>query len=200
MRRIGCRVSLCLCVLVARFRVGIVFFFAGWRMRPAGLFHQRSTGAHHLEKISQSLYTVETETYPSSYTSNQAQTVACCEILVASIAHGALWTTNRFHPRQVRLLAGGTAEAARAAQVHAVSSTGGRTAGPAVPEVTQFTAQFLTRRGPVVSDVVPDFRHMSFDFQLVLLEPRHVQFLSRGTALELTGDVLIVVANNSNPG
>lgn len=94
------------------------------------------------------------------------------------------------------LLARWTTETASATQVHAVSGTGGRAAGPAVPKVAQFAAQFLARRGPVVSDVVPDFRHMSFDFQLVLLEPRHVQFLPRGTALELAGNVLVVVANN----
>ena len=96
-------------------------------------------------------------------------------------------------------MSSGTAEAARVAHVHAVSSTGGRTAGPAVPEVTQLTAQFLARRRPVVSNVVPDLRHMALDFQLVLFEPRNVQFLSRGTTLELAGDVLVVVANDSNP-
>ena len=94
------------------------------------------------------------------------------------------------------LLARWTTETASATQVHAVSGTGGRAAWPAVPEVAQFAAQFLARRGPVVSDVVPDFRHMSFNFQLVLLEPRYVQLLPRGTTLELTGNVLVVVANN----
>lgn len=69
------------------------------------------------------------------------------------------------------LLARWAGDTASAAQVHAVSSTGCWAARPAVPKLAQFAGQFLARGSPVVSDVVPDFRHMSLDFQLVLLEP-----------------------------
>lgn len=37
---------------------------------------------------------------------------------------------------------------------------------------------------------------MALDLQLVLLQPRDVQFLPRGAALELAGDVLVVVADD----
>lgn len=141
------------------------------------------------------------ETYPRSNTPYQSQTIARCEIFVTSVTHWALWTTDRFHSRQMSLRAisrwaGDTART----QVEAVSRTRSRTTGPTVlPKLTQFTTEFLTCRGPVVSDVVADFRHMALDFQFVLLEPRHVQLLSRGTALELARDVLIVVTDNSKP-
>lgn len=37
---------------------------------------------------------------------------------------------------------------------------------------------------------------MTLDVELVLLEPRDVQLLASGAALELTRDVLLVVSNN----
>jgi hypothetical protein len=55
----------------------------------------------------------------------------------------------------------------------------------------------LTGHGPVVLDVVPELHHMSLDLQLVLLQPRDIEFLAGGTALELTGDILVVVSDNS---
>lgn len=38
---------------------------------------------------------------------------------------------------------------------------------------------------------------MPLNLQLILLQPRHVQFLARGTALELPRDVLIIVTDNT---
>lgn len=99
----------------------------------------------------------------------------------------------------LRAIARWTSDTART-QVDAVPRTRCRAAGPTVlPELTQFTTQFLACRGPVVSDVVADFRHMPLNFQFILFEPRHVQLLSRGTALELAGDVLIVITDDSEP-
>lgn len=140
------------------------------------------------------------KTHPCANPTNQSQTVPRRKILIASVTHRTLRTTDRFHSRQMRLgtRAGWAGDTARASKVDAVPGTRGRAVGPAVPALAQFTAQFLTRRGPVVSNIVPDFAHVSLDLQFVLLEPRHVQFLSRGTALELAGDVLVVVADNSN--
>ena len=87
-----------------------------------------------------------------------------------------------------------------AAQVDAVPGTRGRTAGSTVlPELPQFAAQFLTGGRPVCTNIISDLGDMALDFQLVLLEPRHVQFLSGSTALELTGDVLVVVTDNPEP-
>lgn len=99
----------------------------------------------------------------------------------------------------------GLAAASRAGQgstaiavVHAVAGAGCRTAGSAVlPDLAQFAAQFLTGHGPVVADVVADLHHMPLNLQLVLFQPRDVELLARGAALELTGDVLIVIADDA---
>lgn len=37
---------------------------------------------------------------------------------------------------------------------------------------------------------------MAFEIEFVLFEPRDVEFLARGSALELSGDVFLVVSNN----
>lgn len=37
---------------------------------------------------------------------------------------------------------------------------------------------------------------MALQVKLVLLEPAEVEFLARGSTLELTGDVLLVVSND----
>ena len=109
--------------------------------------------------------------HPLSDTPDQSQAVSRREILVASRSHWALWTTDRFHSRQMRLVSWTGDTPARSSHVDAVSHTRSWAAGPAVPELAQFTAQFLTRRAPVVSDVVPNISHMSLDLQFVLLEP-----------------------------
>lgn len=81
--------------------------------------------------------------------------------------------------------------------VHAVAGTRCRATGSAVlPDLSQLAAQFLTGHCPVVADVVANFHHMTLDLQLVLLQPRDVQFLSRGAALELAGDILIIVTDD----
>ena len=86
---------------------------------------------------------------------------------------------------------------AAAAPVHAVAGAGRGAVGPAIlPDLSQFTAQLLSRHRPVVFDVVAQFHHMPLNLELVLLQPRHVQFLARRSTLELSGDVLVVVANN----
>lgn len=99
----------------------------------------------------------------------------------------------------------GLAAASRAGQgsaavavVHAVAGTWCWTARSAVlPDLAQLAAQFLAGHGPVVADVIADLDHVPLDFQLVLFQPRDVQFLARGAALELAGDVLVVVADDS---
>jgi len=68
---------------------------------------------------------------------------------------------------------------------------------PHLPELFQLFAKLLARSGPVVSDAVAELGDVSFEVELVLFEPRHVEFLAGGTALELAGDVLFVVADDS---
>ena len=49
---------------------------------------------------------------------------------------------------------------------------------------------------PVGLDAVAEFDHVALEVELVLLEPRDVELLARCTALQLTVDVLVVVADN----
>ena len=84
------------------------------------------------------------------------------------------------------------------AVVDAVAGTGRGATRPAVlPDLAQLAADFLAGHGPVAADVVTDFGDMAFDFELVLFQPGHVEFLTRGAALELSGDVLVVVTDNA---
>lgn len=85
-----------------------------------------------------------------------------------------------------------------AAPIHGVAGTRGRAVGTRVlPDLTQFATELLAGHSPVVADVVTQLDDMALDLELVLLQPGDVQFLARGTALELTGDVLVVVANDT---
>lgn len=72
------------------------------------------------------------------------------------------------------------------------------TSGPAIlPELAQFLAHFGAGAGPVVADVVAQLGDVAAQFEFVLLEPRDVEFLAGGAALELPGDVFLVVADDS---
>lgn len=58
------------------------------------------------------------------------------------------------------------------AVIDAVASTGrGATRSAVLPDLTQFTAEFLAGHGPVAADVVADFGDVAFDFEFVLLQP-----------------------------
>lgn len=74
MRRIGRRVSLCFCMAVARLRVGFVFFFAQWRLRLTGLFHQGSTSTHHLVCLISKIAPNRTGTGPRKRSLTHART------------------------------------------------------------------------------------------------------------------------------
>lgn len=141
------------------------------------------------------------DTYPCSNTSNQSQTVASHEILIPRLATRALRTVRDLQARQMRLRnavarrRAGKSAASR--KVKAVTCAAGRTVRPAVlPELTQLLAQFLTSRRPVVSDTVAQFTHVTLDLQLILLEPRDIELLSRSAPLELTSNVFVVVTDN----
>ena len=72
------------------------------------------------------------------------------------------------------------------------------TPGSAIlPVLSQFFAQFLAGRGPVVADAVAEFGDVAFEVEFVLFEPGDVEFLSGGAAFELAGDVFFVVADDS---
>lgn len=64
------------------------------------------------------------------------------------------------------------------------------------PELAEFLAQFLTRHVPVVPDAFAELADMAFDFELVLFQPGHVEFLPGCAALELAGDVFIVITDD----
>lgn len=64
------------------------------------------------------------------------------------------------------------------------------------PEATQLLAELLSRGRPVGTDVIAQLLNMTLEVELVLLEPGDVQFLTRGSPLELAGYVLLVVADD----
>lgn len=138
--------------------------------------------------------------YPCSYTSNQPQTVTSGKVLIPGTTHRTVGTVECLHTRQVRLATTRWASQGTTgtAVIHTVAGARRRATGPAVlPDLSQFPTQLLTRHGPVVLDVVPELYHVSLDFQLVLLQPRDIEFLAGGTALKLTGDVLVVVSDDA---
>ena len=98
--------------------------------------------------------------------------------------------TLRPHPRpSIGIQIGGPAAAGDAGR-------GAR--GPAVlPELAEFFPDFAARAGPVVADVVAEFSHVPAQVEFVLLEPGDVEFLARGAAFELAGDVFLVVSHDS---
>lgn len=82
--------------------------------------------------------------------------------------------------------------------INTVPRAGGWAVGSTVlPQLSKFSAQLLTRGRPIVADVVSKFRYVASDFQLIFLEPGDVQLLSGRSPLKLTGDVLVIVADNS---
>lgn len=82
--------------------------------------------------------------------------------------------------------------------IHGVASAGRRAVGARVlPDLAQFTAELLAGHGPVVADVITQLDDVALDLELVLFQPGDVQFLAGSAALELTGDVLVVVADDT---
>jgi hypothetical protein len=74
-----------------------------------------------------------------------------------------------------------------------------RTAGTAtLPEFVKLLSDFLACCRPVCTDTVPYLCDMTLEVKLIFLEPRNVEFLSRCSALELPGDIFLVVADNSS--
>ena len=90
------------------------------------------------------------------------------------------WAGERATPRRL-VVARCTSRAARSA---------------CLPELPQLLAQLLAGSRPVSADRISNFRNMTLQIQLVLLEPRDVELLSRSTALKLTGNVLLVITDN----
>jgi hypothetical protein len=58
----------------------------------------------------------------------------------------------------------------------------------------------LAGGGPVAADVVAQVLDVALELELVLLEPADVELLAGGAALELAGDVFLVVADDSIVG
>lgn len=183
----------------------LVDLLIGWGVQAAGGFLEGLATASHLSKhiVSIGIKSIEIgEAYPSTHTTDQAETVSSGEVVVAARTHGAIGPAGDIatNARQVAL-----ATTSRAGErttvdtpVHGVASARRRAVGAGVlPDLTQFTAKLLASHSPVVADVVTQLDDMALDLELVLLQPRDIKLLARGTALELTGDVLVVVADDT---
>ena len=65
-----------------------------------------------------------------------------------------------------------------------------------LPELAEVLCEFLAGSSPVGFDAVAKLDHVTLEVELVLLEPRNVEFFARCSALELAVDVLVVVADD----
>jgi hypothetical protein len=65
-----------------------------------------------------------------------------------------------------------------------------------LPEVAEVLCEFLAGGGPVRLDGVAELDHVALEIEFVFLEPRDVEFLAAGAALELAVDVLVVVTDD----
>jgi hypothetical protein len=142
------------------------------------------------------------QTYPSTHTTNQAETVSSREIVVAARAHGAIGASGDIDTNagQVALASasGASERTAVDAPIHGIARARRRAVRTRVlPDLAQFTAELLSSHGPVVADVIAQLDDVALDLELVLLQPGDVQFLAGGAALELTGNILVVVADDT---
>jgi hypothetical protein len=62
--------------------------------------------------------------------------------------------------------------------------------------LSELFTEFLAGSRPVVSNTVAELVDVALEVELVLLEPGDVEFLSGGAAVELTGDVFLIVTND----
>jgi hypothetical protein len=72
-----------------------------------------------------------------------------------------------------------------------------RTIRTALPELPEFLCELLPGCCPVVPYVISQLNSMALKIQFILFEPGDIKFLSRGSTLELTCNVLFIVTNNS---
>lgn len=64
------------------------------------------------------------------------------------------------------------------------------------PKLLELAAELLSRRSPVAADVVAQILDVTLQIELVLLQPADVEFLPRGAALELPGNVFFVITDD----
>lgn len=87
----------------------------------------------------------------------------------------------------------GDASAVASTQIDATPSRASR---PALPKLFELFAKLLTGSAPVCADAVSQLCNLTFDFHFILLEPGHIEFLSRSSAFELACNVFFVIADN----
>lgn len=80
--------------------------------------------------------------------------------------------------------------------VRRAGGRGGRLGPGGGPELAQLAGELLAGGGPVGADVIAQLLYVALEVELVLLEPADVEFLAGGAALELTRNVLFVVADD----
>jgi len=133
--------------------------------------------------VSQAEHSLLISTHPSANATNEAEGVSSDELLGC--------TRSTRGSRRAKSL--GTQSLSCACTVKS-----GRALGTADgPELLQLAAKFLASGGPVVCNVLSQILDVALEVQLVLLEPADVEFLAGCTTLELSGNVLLVVANDS---
>ena len=139
------------------------------------------------------------KTYPGSHASNQAQTVARSKIR-ARTSPG----TVRSWDVQVAQVGQSSRRASVALGTwSSVKPTFASTQSPCradwsatLPILSKFFAEFLAGRGPIVADALTQLCNVSFEVQLIFLEPGDIQFLTRGAALELASNIFLVVSDD----
>lgn len=146
------------------------------------------------------------KTYPRPNSANQANGIPSHEIVPGrtSLRTRAPRPQHRRAGRAARgeevvVRVRGTATVERSGRgggcVHRVRDMSGGARGPARrPELAQLFSELLARRRPVGANVIAQLLDVTLQVELVLLEPRDIELLPGGAALELAGNVLFVVA------
>lgn len=66
-----------------------------------------------------------------------------------------------------------------------------------LPKLPQLFPDLTSRAGPVAANAIPKLGDVASEIELVLLKPADIEFLARGAALELAGDVFLIVPDDS---
>ena len=122
-------------------------------------------------------------THPSANTTDEAESVTSDELLGCA-------RSTRGSRRAKSLGAQSLSGACTVKSGRALGTADG-------PELLQLATKFLASSRPVVCDVLSQILDVALEVQLVLLEPADIEFLAGCSTLELSSNVLLVVANDS---
>lgn len=135
-------------------------------------------------------------TYPRSDAPNQAQCVTADELVRSSLpgrcrrsGRSASKSSSLAHVH-ITILAGSVGHSQTKTRRRTLRSADG-------PVLAQLLGKILAGSSPVGADVLAQVLNVSLKVELILLEPADIELLPGSAALELTGNILLVIAHDS---